>query len=296
MDESSTTTASTVYTEDPSEQETQERVTSLLSPKTILSSPTAQTEKKMEKKKVAIYAVLIFCLLGTESSAGKFEVPLNSTGKFEVNSTDTRKSESSPLANTTTHHDGTSLTNRTAPETGMSLTNSTAQKNGTLLTNSSPTKEWWEKLIQEPGIAFAAGAGLSAIICTSCFFVIGCCLRRKRRKRKYSEQTGTALVAVASKNQQDERTALQAVEKQGTVGMNRDVDYATIDVSQLKKKKATEEQERNAETDYAEIRKERNSWNNRAEEGDEAAGEEGGTEHFGAEIQECSEAGEAESP
>ncbi|XP_064178416.1 U1 small nuclear ribonucleoprotein 70 kDa-like [Anguilla rostrata] len=40
-------------------------------------------------------------------------------------------------------------------------------------------------------------------------------------------------------------------------GANADVDYATIDVSQLKKREAADEPGPGADTDYAEIRKER---------------------------------------
>ncbi|XP_064160732.1 neurofilament light polypeptide-like [Anguilla rostrata] len=108
---------------------------------------------------------------------------------------------------------------------------------------------------------------------------------------------------------EDEQAPLHAGGEQGeggaAGGANADVDYATIDVSQLKKREAADEPGPGADTDYAEIRKERKGGGDRGEgegegegEGGEeaaaaaAAGVEGAAENLGAVQQECADAGE----
>ncbi|KAJ8332942.1 hypothetical protein SKAU_G00418380 [Synaphobranchus kaupii] len=202
-----------------------------------------------------ICAVVIFSVAGLSLTKGN-----NSTDGMQNLTTANQ---------TTTSHIGTSPANGTT-DSGTSPANGTTDSG-----------RWWESfLTMNHGIAFAAGLAVSAIVCCPCFCAIGSCSRRKRQKQRDEDKdiSGTVLVPAVTVNQQlsgstgfvkDEQTALQAGGEQGP-GATGDVYYATIDVSQLKKRGAEEGPDRSADTDYAEICKEQNSGEGEGE-GEEGA-------------------------
>ncbi|KAG7469031.1 hypothetical protein MATL_G00124530 [Megalops atlanticus] len=261
-----------------------------------------------------ICAVLIFSVAGgnteneTDSSA-----PSTTAAKQSVDSSSLL---SNPVTSVTTGSISVASTGPTVSQgvTHTSAANPSVSQGVTHTSIANPTSgNTSEKCDGDPlqdlftvksMVPFAAGCVFGAIICSMFFCMVwSCCSRKGQRRRGGDEETGGGqAVLLTSMDQQgsgvgsvpaDERTPLQS-EQPGAengaaagaeltngaeTGVAKDVDYATIDYSQMKKREEEEGQAKSAETDYAEIRREQKV-DGGGEEGPEgeggAAGEGGG--------------------